>query len=421
MKIEGHSAVVTGGGSGLGEAVARELARQGARVAVLDINAANAARVAGEIGGLACACDITDTASVSAALDAAEAAHGTRAHGDEHRRHRHRQARGGQGRHPAPLEDFERVVRINLVGTYNVVRLTAARLLKLAPLEDGERGVMLMTASVAAYDGQVGQEAYAASKGGIVSMTLPLARDLAQFGIRVCSVAPGLFATPLMQQLPPEVQQSLAASIPFPRRLGAPGGVCIAGRAHRDQWAPQRRGHPPGRRAAHGAAMSGSYTYRAPLRDMRFVLERVLQAPASWAACPAFAELDADTAAAVLEEAARFASEVLQPLNAVGDREGCTLQADGVHTPAGFAATYAAFVQGGWPALPCSPEWGGQGLPLLVDAALREMLAPATTPGTCTPTCCTAPTRRSRPTPATTFKARYLGGVASGESWPPWP
>ena len=222
MKIEGHSAVVTGGGSGLGEAVARELARQGARVAVLDINATNAARVAGEIGGLACACDITDTASLSAALDAAEAAHGTARMVMNIAGIGTAKRVVGKDGNPAPLEDFERVVRINLFGTYNVVRLTAARLLKLAPLEDGERGVMLMTASVAAYDGQVGQEAYAASKGGIVSMTLPLARDLAQHGIRVCSVAPGLFATPLMQQLPPEVQQSLAASIPFPRRLGAP-------------------------------------------------------------------------------------------------------------------------------------------------------------------------------------------------------
>ena len=222
MKIEGHSAVVTGGGSGLGEAVARELARQGARVAVLDINATNAARVAGEIGGLACACDITDTASLSAALDAAEAAHGTARMVMNIAGIGTAKRVVGKDGNPAPLEDFERVVRINLIGTYNVVRLTAARLLKLAPLEDGERGVMLMTASVAAYDGQVGQEAYAASKGGIVSMTLPLARDLAQHGIRVCSVAPGLFATPLMQQLPPEVQQSLAASIPFPRRLGAP-------------------------------------------------------------------------------------------------------------------------------------------------------------------------------------------------------
>ncbi len=222
MKIEGHSAVITGGGSGLGEAVAHELSRQGARVAVLDINAANAARVAGDIGGLACACDITDTASLTAALDAAEAAHGTARIVMNIAGIGTAKRVVGKDGNPAPLEDFERVVRINLVGTYNVVRLTAARLLKLAPLEDGERGVMLMTASVAAYDGQVGQEAYAASKGGIVSMTLPLARDLAQHGIRVCSVAPGLFATPLMQQLPPEVQQSLAASIPFPRRLGAP-------------------------------------------------------------------------------------------------------------------------------------------------------------------------------------------------------
>jgi NAD(P)-dependent dehydrogenase (short-subunit alcohol dehydrogenase family) len=120
------------------------------------------------------------------------------------------------------MEDFERVIRVNLLGTYNVVRLTAARIAKLAALEDGERGVMVMTASVAAFDGQVGQEAYSASKGGIVALTLPLARDLAQHGIRVCTVAPGLFATPLMEQLPLEVQQSLAASIPFPKRLGQP-------------------------------------------------------------------------------------------------------------------------------------------------------------------------------------------------------
>ena len=222
MKIEGHSAIVTGGGSGLGEAVARELARHGAQVAVLDIHAANAQRVAAEIGGLALATDITDTASLTAALDAAERAHGTARIVMNIAGIGTAKRVVGRDGNPAPLEDFERVVRINLIGTYNVVRLTAARLLKLAPLEDGERGVMLMTASVAAYDGQVGQEAYAASKGGIVSMTLPLARDLAQHAIRVCSVAPGLFATPLMQQLPPEVQQNLAASIPFPRRLGAP-------------------------------------------------------------------------------------------------------------------------------------------------------------------------------------------------------
>lgn len=222
MKIQGNSAIVTGGGSGLGEAVARELARQGAQVAVLDINTANAERVAAEIGGLACTADITDTASLTAALDAAESRHGTaRLVMNIAGIGTARRVVGKDGS-AAPLEDFERVIRVNLIGTYNVVRLSAARICALAPLDDGERGFMLMTASVAAFDGQVGQEAYAASKGGIVSMTLPLARDLAQHGIRVCTVAPGLFATPLLQQLPLEVQQSLAASIPFPKRLGAP-------------------------------------------------------------------------------------------------------------------------------------------------------------------------------------------------------
>ncbi|WP_374563267.1 SDR family NAD(P)-dependent oxidoreductase [Ideonella sp.] len=223
MKIEGQAALVTGGGSGLGEAVARELARLGAKVAVLDVNGDGAARVAAEVGGLACRCDITDTVSVTAALDAAEAAHGPA-------RIVMNIAGIGTAKRvvqkdgsPAPLEDFERVVRINLVGTYNVIRLAAARLAKLDPLADGERGVIVNTASVAAFDGQVGQEAYSASKGGIVGMTLPLARDLAQWGVRVCTIAPGLFATPLMQQLPDEVQASLAASIPFPKRLGQPG------------------------------------------------------------------------------------------------------------------------------------------------------------------------------------------------------
>jgi NAD(P)-dependent dehydrogenase (short-subunit alcohol dehydrogenase family) len=225
MNIEGQSALVTGGGSGLGEAVARELARQGARVAVLDINAANAQRVAADIGGLALTADITDTASLSAALDAAQAAHGTARIVMNIAGIGTAKRVVGKDGEPAPLEDFERVIRINLIGTYNVVRLTAARLCKLEPLggvHEGERGVMLMTASVAAYDGQVGQEAYSASKGGIVALTLPLARDLAQHGIRVCTVAPGLFATPLMRQLPEAVQQSLAASIPFPKRLGMP-------------------------------------------------------------------------------------------------------------------------------------------------------------------------------------------------------
>lgn len=222
MNIEGQAAVVTGGGSGLGEATARELARLGARVAVLDLNAEAAARVAADIGGFACQADVTDGASMSAALDAAAAVHGAA------RIVMHVAGIGtakrivGKDGQPAPLEDFERVVRVNLIGSYNVARLAAARMARLEPLADGERGVLVMTASVAAFDGQVGQEAYSASKGGVVSMTLPLARDLSQHGIRVCTIAPGLFETPLMKTLPPEVQQSLAASIPFPRRLGAP-------------------------------------------------------------------------------------------------------------------------------------------------------------------------------------------------------
>jgi NAD(P)-dependent dehydrogenase (short-subunit alcohol dehydrogenase family) len=225
MNISGQAALVTGAGSGLGEAVARALAAQGARVALLDINEAGAQRVAADIGAdraLALRCDITDGPSVTAALDAAEAAHGPA-------RILMNIAGIGTAKRivqrdgsPAPLEDFERVVRINLIGTYNMTRLAVSRIVALAPLADGERGVVVNTASVAAFDGQVGQEAYSASKGGIVGMTLPLARDLAQFGVRVCTIAPGLFATPLMKELPEEVQQNLAASIPFPKRLGLP-------------------------------------------------------------------------------------------------------------------------------------------------------------------------------------------------------
>ncbi|HYP30661.1 MAG TPA: SDR family NAD(P)-dependent oxidoreductase [Burkholderiaceae bacterium] len=222
MNLEGQAVLVTGGGSGLGEAVARAAAAQGARVAVLDVNAAGAERVAGDIGGQALRCDITDSASVHAALQAAEAAHGPA------RVLMNVAGIGGAKRvvqkdgSAAPLDDFERVLRVNLVGTYNMARLAAARMAALPALTDGERGVIVNTASVAAFDGQVGQEAYAASKAGIVGMTLPLARDLAQWGIRVCTLAPGLFATPLMKELPEAVQQSLAAAIPFPKRLGHP-------------------------------------------------------------------------------------------------------------------------------------------------------------------------------------------------------
>ena len=222
MQISGHAALVTGGGSGLGEATARELARLGAKVAVLDVNADNARRVAADIGGLGLVCDITDTTSLQAALDAASAAHGPA-------RILMNIAGIGTAKRvvqkdgsAAPLEDFSRVISVNLIGSYNAARLFAAACAKLEPLADGERGVMLFTASVAAFDGQVGQQAYSASKGGLVGMTLPMARDLAQHGIRVCTIAPGLFSTPLMRSLPEPVQQSLAASIPFPPRLGHP-------------------------------------------------------------------------------------------------------------------------------------------------------------------------------------------------------
>ena len=229
MKIEGQVALVTGGASGLGEATARELARLGARVAVLDRNAELAEKVArdiieayGEGRAVACACDITHTESVEAALDRAAAVHGparilmnVAGIGSAKRI-------VGRDGNAAPLEDFVRVVNVNLIGAYNMSRLFAARCAKLDALDNGEKGVMMFTASVAAYDGQVGQQAYSASKGGLVGMTLPMARDLAQHGIRVCTVAPGLFATPLLLELPEAVQQSLAASIPFPPRLGKP-------------------------------------------------------------------------------------------------------------------------------------------------------------------------------------------------------
>jgi len=222
MKIEGQAALVTGGASGLGEATARELARLGAKVAVLDVNRERAETVAREIGGIACVCDITSSESATAAINQAAQAHGPA-------RILMNIAGIGSARRvvqkdgsAAPLEDFARVVSINLIGTYNMSRLFAAECARLEPLADNERGVMLFTASVAAFDGQVGQQAYSASKGGLVGMTLPMARDLAQHGIRVCTIAPGLFATPLMKQLPEPVQQSLAASIPFPQRLGKP-------------------------------------------------------------------------------------------------------------------------------------------------------------------------------------------------------
>jgi NAD(P)-dependent dehydrogenase (short-subunit alcohol dehydrogenase family) len=221
MDPKGHAAIVTGGGSGLGAATAAALAARGAKVAVLDVNRDGAADVAKKIGGLAIACDVAAAAAAAAAVKQAREAHGV--------------ARilvncagigvakrivGRDGPHPLP--DFERVIRINLVGTFNLMRLVAADLQNAEPLEDGERGVIVSTASVAAYEGQIGQAAYSASKGGVVALTIPAARELAQFGIRVNAIAPGIFLTPMLLGLPEEAQKSLAASVPYPKLLGKP-------------------------------------------------------------------------------------------------------------------------------------------------------------------------------------------------------
>ncbi len=221
MDANGQAAIVTGGGSGLGAAVAELLAKAGAKVTALDVNADAAKAVAQRIGGLGLACDVTSEEQAVAALAKAAEAHGpARILVNCAGIGVARRILGKEG--PHGLEAFERVIKVNLIGSFNMLRLAAAEMAKLEPLADGERGVVISTASVAAYEGQIGQAAYAASKGGIVSMTLPAARELAQFGIRVLAIAPGLFLTPLLQNLPAEAQASLGASIPFPKRLGLP-------------------------------------------------------------------------------------------------------------------------------------------------------------------------------------------------------
>ena len=221
MELEGVAAVVTGGASGLGAATARRLAKLGARVAVLDLNEELGARLAEEIGGCFANANVADEPAVHAALDAAEKAHGI--------------ARvlvncAGIGKsirtvdregNPFPLDVFRRIVEVNLVGTFTMISRFAARLVAAEPLGE-ERGVIINTASIAAFEGQIGQVAYAASKGGIVGLTLPVARDLAQSRIRVCTIAPGLFLTPLMQGMPEEALIALGKQVPFPSRLGDP-------------------------------------------------------------------------------------------------------------------------------------------------------------------------------------------------------
>jgi NAD(P)-dependent dehydrogenase (short-subunit alcohol dehydrogenase family) len=219
MQLKNQAAIVTGGASGLGAATARRLASQGAKVAVCDINGGLAETVAAEIGGVAVACDVADAASAEAAIAAAAKAHGpARVLVNCAGIGIARRVIGRDG--PMPLSEFDRVIKVNLIGSFNMLRLATAGMSKLEPLSTGERGVAISTASIAAYDGQIGQSAYSASKGGIVAMTLPIARELAQFGIRVLAIAPGLFLTPLLAGLPQEAQDSLAAAIPFPHRLG---------------------------------------------------------------------------------------------------------------------------------------------------------------------------------------------------------
>jgi NAD(P)-dependent dehydrogenase (short-subunit alcohol dehydrogenase family) len=221
MNIEGQSAIVTGGASGLGAATAESLARNGAKVALLDVNIEGAHAVAARIGGLAIRCDVTDEKSASDAIAEARAQHGIArilincaGVGPAKR------IVGRDG--PMPLADFSQVVAINLIGTFNMMRLAAADMQALNPQADGERGVIVSTASVAAFEGQVGQAAYAASKGGVAALTLPAAREFAQFGIRVLAIAPGIFATPMLKALPQAAQDSLGTQVPFPKRLGAP-------------------------------------------------------------------------------------------------------------------------------------------------------------------------------------------------------
>ncbi len=221
MEAKGVAAIVTGGASGLGEGAARALAAAGCKVAIFDLQEARGREVAAELGGLFVRCDVSSAESAEAAFAAAREAHGPCgiavncagiAPGSR--------ILGKNG--PMPLENFDKVIQVNLVGSFNIMRLAAADMATRDANADGERGVIVSTASVAAFEGQIGQVAYSASKGGVVSMTLQAARELARDGIRVNTIAPGLFMTPMMAGFTQDVQDSLAATLPFPQRLGKP-------------------------------------------------------------------------------------------------------------------------------------------------------------------------------------------------------
>ena len=219
MQIAGGSAVVTGGASGLGLATARRLAKGGAHVVLIDLPNSAGTEQAAAIGGTFVPADVTDEQQVNAALDAAVARGPLRVAVNCAGVGTAGRVIGKKG--VLPLEEFARVVNVNLLGTFNVIRLAAVRMLEAEPV-DGERGVIVNTASVAAFDGQIGQAAYSASKGGVVGMTLPIARDLADKLIRVMTIAPGLFLTPMLMGLPQEAQDSLGQQVPHPSRLGDP-------------------------------------------------------------------------------------------------------------------------------------------------------------------------------------------------------
>ncbi len=223
MNIKDHSAIVTGAASGLGAATARFLSKRGARVALLDMNLQGAQTLAGELGGVAVECNVADAQSAEQAIAAASEVQGVA-----------RLLVNCAGIAPAArivnrdgpmaLADFKRVIDVNLIGSFNMLRLAAAGMSALEPVNDtGERGVIINTASIAAFEGQIGQCAYSASKGGLVSLMLPAARELARFGVRVMTIAPGLMATPMLLGFSQEVQDSLAAQVPFPRRFGEAG------------------------------------------------------------------------------------------------------------------------------------------------------------------------------------------------------